>query len=462
MALSQDPELPFFPSLSDLVIDADESLSSYLELLLTPSLESLEVLSIPVAQQPILLSFLTTLAQKVPPLQTLKFGPGRVPSSSFYIIPQFNNLRHLELKNKDLEIPSGFPDNIGSLSKLETLILDARDVSSIASKTQPNGMDQPTVPPTFENVNALPPDSCPGSSSMDGDRNEDGAGNSDVLLSQACHTFTSLSTSGAFSQLRKLHVIGRLPLLEDLISRITSTTLEDVSVTLICLSDDEKRRKRMKSKSKAKDWDTKFLRMLCCRWTESLKTVSLCQLNLLKPTTLPQDIFLELLRLPALEILEVKGWGLDSVETLFGVGLPVIPNLESLLLPLDEINSGISLSALRDVAGTCPKLKSFQCRIDSRSVIPEYTVPTTKILSHGLRTLSVGNSSPYPDSKNLYLIARHLDLLFPHLEKITVSEEHNAKQWAVVDELVRMCQTARMDERYRASLNTGLSSPPLV
>ncbi|KAF8801991.1 hypothetical protein BYT27DRAFT_7341616 [Phlegmacium glaucopus] len=112
----------------------------------------------------------------------------------------------------------------------------------------------------------------------------------------------------------------------------------------------------------------------------------------------------------------------------------------------------MSLSTLRHIAITCPKLESLQCRIEPLSLIPEYTVPTTEALFHGLRTLSVGNSSPHPDSKKLYLIARHLDLLFPHLETINTSKEHNGRQWVVVNELVKMCQTARMDERYRASI----------
>jgi hypothetical protein len=104
---------------------------------------------------------------------------------------------------------------------------------------------------------------------------------------------------------------------------------------------------------------------------------------------------------------------------------------------------------LRRVAGTCPKLESFQCRINSLSLIPEYTVPTTEALSHGLQWLSVGNSSPLFDTKRLSLIARHLYLLFPNLKTINTSEEHNAEQWVIVDELVKMCQTARVDDMNR-------------
>jgi len=202
---------------------------------------------------------------------------------------------------------------------------------------------------------------------------------------------------------------------------------------------------------------TELLRTLYRRWTVSLKTVSVCQLGgsfqqLSKPATLPKVIFRDLLLLPAIESLEVKGWILDSVESDIQ-GVESIPNLKSLLLPLDETNSGISLPTLRHVAETCPRLEIFQTRIERLSLIPEYSVPTTEALSHGLQVLSVGNSSPHPDSnldsKKLYLIARHLYLLFPNLETINTFPEYNAEQWVDVDRWVKGFQTARIDDMNR-------------
>lgn len=172
---------------------------------------------------------------------------------------------------------------------------------------------------------------------------------------------------------------------------------------------------------------------------------------LLKPPTFPKEIFQALLLLPAIENLEVKGWTLDFVESVLN-GIHLLPNLKSLLLPLDETNSGISLHSLRHIAKICPKLESFQCSIKSLSPIPEYPVPTTDALLHGLRELSVGNSSessPLSDIKQLRLIARHLYLLFPSLETIDTSPERNAEQWIIVDELVKMCQMARADDMNR-------------
>ena len=609
LARLQHPDMPLLPSLSDLVIvDADASITN-LELLLTPSLNSLKASCIPEAQQSTFCSFLTAIEQEVPVLQTLILGPGRFLPSSLQTISKFNSLRHLELKHEDSKLPLAFFDNVGSLPMLNTFILDARHVSGTATG------DEPTVPPASK---SSPSDIFPNSNAMDGNRNEHGA--ADVGHSEASPTPIC-----SFKQLATLHVIGWLPLLEDLIHRVTSTRLEDVSITFIRLSHDElnvslakekaererkaeedrrreeaekkmaeqkklweeeMERKRMaeeirwreeldqKKKRDAElllgytcgpfppsspmtpiceplcepEWPpspqpknhslfgfndfppsprpsspvpwgcvddpafqeptvkhqvsclvgskkkkpkklevvqerslrereqerltnlsfdahtvsfTEILRKLCCHWTTSLKSLSVHQLDesfqcLLEPPTLPEDVFRTMLLLPAIESLEVKGWVQDSVEDVLSTAKP-IPNLKSLLLPLGGPNSGISLPTLRHVAKTCPKLESFKCYIDSRSPIPEYSIPTNVGLSHGLRILSVGSSFPLqvpasPGAKQLeldYLIARHLYLLFPKLETINTSEEHDAELWATVDKFVKMFQTARMDDLNR-------------
>jgi len=201
---------------------------------------------------------------------------------------------------------------------------------------------------------------------------------------------------------------------------------------------------------------TELLRELCCRWKASLKTVTICQIGgsfqcLLQPPTFPEEMFRKMFLLPNIESLEVEGWILDSVEDILSAEAEPIPNLKSLRLPLavGETNFGISLSTLRDVAKICPSLESFQCHIQYLSQIPEYPIPTNAGLSHGLRKLSIGNSFPLPDSERLYLIARHLYLLFPKLETINTSEQHNAAQWVIVENFLKMFQTTRMDDLNR-------------
>ena len=360
-------QLPLLPSLSHLVIvEADASIA-HLELLVTPSLKSLEASCIPDAHQSNFFSFLTAIEEETL-LQTLILGPGRFEPRSLQIISQFNNLRHLELKNEDSEIPSTFFDNVGSLPKLETLILDARYVSSTMTKNlwQPSSMNESMVLPAFEDVNSLYADSIPDSNFVDGKSKEDSAG--DMLVSQNCHL--PISTSGTFNQLAKLHVIGWLMLFEDLMPRITSTKLEDVSITFIRLSYDElkvslakeKVEQERKSEEEAQgrlrqeigniNWQeqeqrflkeqkylrlasqvsfdshtvfcTELIRTLYHRWMISLKAVSICQLDgsfqqLLEPPCLPGEMFRELLLLPAIENLEMNGWMLDSADSVINV-----------------------------------------------------------------------------------------------------------------------------------------------
>ena len=564
LARLQDPYTPLFPFLFDIaIVNADASIAC-LELLLTPSLKSLAASCIPDAQQSTFFSFLSAIEQEAPHLQTLILGPGRFRSCSLKIISQFNRLRHLELKHENSELPCAFFENIGSLPMLETLILDVRHVSE--TKTQSISTEEAIVPPPVFGV-PKPPYDFSDFNPIDGNRNEDSP--ADDSLSQSCHT----PISTGFNQLAKLHVIGWLPVLEDLIPRIMSTKLEDVSVTFIRLSydewkissarekaeaemkraeedmrraEEEKRRegaeksrkeaeqrrrevlgleiesekqsekptdlttcnpepaiyvfastiastglKKKKKKVLQEERErlaaklqeeqekvaTKFreeqerlatfsydahtlsfvglLQTLCSRWVAAcLKKFSVCQLGsnfqcLLNPPILPEDIFRRLISLPVIESFEVKGWMLNSVGSVLNVAESTFPKLKTLFLASDSI----SLFTLRRVAESCPKLESFQCRIDSLSPIPEYTTPNTAALSHGLRVLSVSSSSsdPPPTTKQLCLIARHLYLLFPNLETINTYEGHNAEQWDIVNELVKMCQTARVDDMHRPS-----------
>ena len=537
------PDMPLLPYLSDLVIvDADLSIN-YLDLLLTPSLKSLNASCIPDAQQSTFSSFLTAIEQEVPPalLQTLILGPGLFLPSSLQTISQFHSLLHLELKHEGSKLPSAFFDNIGSLAMLKTFILDARYVSDTMTG------DEPTVPPPF------PSDIFPNYNTANGIRDEHGS--------------ADIRHSKTFNQLEILHVTGWLPLLEDLIHRVTSTKLEDVSVTFIRLSFDEWKvslakekaerekkaedRRREEAEKKMKEQEkllkdemeqkrideisspppsfghefpcepdaepdaygreqsvaattlgggkkkkkgrqsvqdsevvkkqeevrekllkeqerlaslsfeahtesfAKVLRKLCLTPSSPiLKSLSVRQLGgslqwLLNPPTFPEDLFRTMLLLPAIESLKVKGWLLDYVEGVLTAAEP-IPNLKSLLLPLGRLNSGISLPTLRHVAKICPKLESLQCYINPLSPVPEYSIPTDVGLSHGLQILSVGSSFPLPVAKKLgYLIARHLYLLFPKLETIRTSEGQDAELWVIVDEFVKMFQTARMDDLNR-------------
>jgi hypothetical protein len=156
---------------------------------------------------------------------------------------------------------------------------------------------------------------------------------------------------------------------------------------------------------------------------------------------------------PKLEILELKRWQLDSVKDFLSSMKSSSPkNLKQLHLPIDDPGSAISLSGLLYIAEACPMLESLQCCIDTLPPIPEYSIPTTKALSHGLKSLFITNNPASPwDFYQLLLVARHLYLTFPCLQTINSVEGTNAEQWVRIRDLVKMFQVIREDDVYRVS-----------
>ena len=69
------------------------------------------------------------------------------------------------------------------------------------------------------------------------------------------------------------------------------------------------------------------------------------------------------------------------------------------------------------------------CCIDTLSVIPQYSTPTNKALSHGLQTLYVANDpTSLWDFNHLLLVTRHLYHMFPRLQTIDKVDGPNAEQ----------------------------------
>ena len=130
------------PSLLRLrIIQADDYFPC-LHLLHPPSLRSLEA-NVPDHQHPNFFSFLTTLVHKAPLLDEIILGPGQFPLKSLQEILRFTHLRQLELRDVASSIDFTFLQDVGTLSNLESFILDARSCTYTArileepSKTPP-------------------------------------------------------------------------------------------------------------------------------------------------------------------------------------------------------------------------------------------------------------------------------------------------------------------------------------
>ena len=121
---------------------------------------------------------------------------------------------------------SAIVEILGSFPVLESLILDARFCeyavsSTTISKCPSKSTEEYTVSRSFEIRDVQLPSSP-----------------------------SHISTGNAFNQLTKLHVTGSLLLLEDLILRISSTRLEDVSFTVFSLSREELKKRLAEEKAK--------------------------------------------------------------------------------------------------------------------------------------------------------------------------------------------------------------------
>ncbi|KAF8809429.1 hypothetical protein BYT27DRAFT_7254564 [Phlegmacium glaucopus] len=534
-----EPNSAFLPSLLRLRIIHTDSYFDCLHLLQTPSLKILEATDVPDHHHPTFFSFLTTLEHKAPFIEDITLGPGRFPLKSLQAILKFTHLHQLELRDAASTINFILFQDIGALPNLESFILDARSCEYISRI--PEKQDQ-SLSPEHTDVGSQTPKS---SSDIDSDGpsgdayfrssclgtpilgiHEDDNKTVDHPLQPICEqisgdTNSSASMVGGFPQLKKFHVFGGLPLIQDMIPYIASSTLEDISITVIRLSVQElkdpltpiqemeekaerealakveQRRlarpfpssvfnggwrewkeaeaedkkieelktaeatERMQKRKQATfDHHTALyitvLETVSFRWSAHLKVVRFNQLDqssqpLSIAPTLPNQVYETLFYHPKIEILDFKRWKVDSMEDLlFSLKTSGPKNLKQLHLPIDGPCSAVSLSDLLDIAKACPMLESLQCCVSTLPPIPEYSVPTSKGLSHGLKALFVANDPTSPwDFDQLILVARHLYLLFPYLKALDIVEGSNAEQWVRVRNLVKVFQTIHKDDMYR-------------
>ncbi|KDR66441.1 hypothetical protein GALMADRAFT_259201 [Galerina marginata CBS 339.88] len=477
---------PLFPSLCRLrIVDAQLSFD-YLNLFLTPSLRSLEVVNIPEARKTVLSVFLDAVAQESPNLTQLTLGPGRLPGHLLRTFSTFNHLVQLELIELLPSFDSALLERIGSLPALEVFVLHAADslYGSNPSEPTPNAMQDeppslspwsPRPDPWSSISDPIPADTIrsPGyrtpspipstrSPSPIADPIPDTPGPSDgpALFIALVDSFPITELPDVpvvrhFTVLKKLHVIGCLALIEDLIGLVASEDIMDLALTLVW-SPPKPKRKNAASVVQLNVIESfaTAVELAHQKWFETLKGVLIGRKedglspNITTPA-FPAAMFEVLLLHHTLKCLEVTGWTLNSSSSntlqLLAAKAPL--KLESLHLPIDDTSPRFSLTSLRTIAKACPQLVSLRCNIKHLSNVPEYPsrMPATNVLAHGLEVLSVGNSSPHPDPQRLLRVARHLRVLFPNLKKIETHEGHNDEQWKYIGNLVELCQNAYLD-----------------
>ena len=166
---------------------------------------------------------------------------------------------------------------------------------------------------------------------------------------------------------------------------------------------------------------------------------------------IPDKTFGALMRLPRLEHLEISGWKVVSniTETICQNTDTKVSILKVFHLPEDSNAVSIPLSDLRAIAEACPDLQSLRCRLENLSDISNQ--PGSVPLSHPLETLTVGDTRPSLEFDLVLEVARYVDNLFPGIKEIRPLEDvaQNAEQWRWIDKLVKLRQSARLDDKNR-------------
>ena len=546
----RDAPGPLLPSLKQLrVIEPNESSISQLSLFFTKSLQSLEATGVPGAQQSSFLSFLITLVDEAPLLSAITVGPGSFTASCLNACLKFDHLRNLELIDAASSIDFDFLVTIGGLPELEIFILNARTATYISppvdilnqdelSNLKPFPAPRPSSPKADHPLTPLPgrvwdppsPGGVWGSfdgpiepSAYPGSRLEPPVcffpppspplqfGTPLRVLPnptpklptnpQPCDSGPIGSPDGAasisrFGRLRRLDIIGSLPLIHDLYEHVMSVDLERLGMTLVRTSAPTfhvvpadvptalpkgKKKKTPASTAEVRkpttttvdletDLETDSFFTLVEnavkeKWPLTLKGVRLGHLQDYRsedfspwsrafrdpdPIALPFSTFGVLLKHDVLEDLDIAGWTLPRTETkcpLDEILQATLPNLKKIHLPVCGQTHGIQLVQLLPIVRRFPRLVSLQCGIEQPRKLPISPTPAADVPLHGLKVLSVGHqNSPGSaiDQKQQLIIANFLDILFPNLERIETHADHHAEVWAYIYELIKMCQASRV------------------
>jgi len=511
LAQLQIPDRPLFSSLKRLrIIDANSSLD-YLPLFLSPSLQILEVFGVSEDRRASFLSFIKTAVDSAPHLVSLFLGRGHIMRDALEICLGFTRLERLELANATASLDFQLLRDISCLERLTHLLIDngfATYVPSDAVKEAEQYVTQHRGEEILRRKK-LPEVSPPSPTSKTTGGTKTHRGNSFGYGSLSCSVCKqSFSTSGGqdvcpkccekkdrrrrekeeeerirvaleregfnrhwykealsrqqrrspgpqgddmgFNTLSTLSVRGPATMMQDIVEILYSNSLSDITLEL---SDPPG---SINSAIPASRRFIASMDFIMQHWAETIKRVTLLVKDPVSPLTLPKDTVDNIIRLPFLKYLDINGWCVDSkiVSHFINWDSQKPFKFQHLQLPDNISSPGLPLSGLRSIVEASPELVSLRCRLKNLTEVPIYSVPAPAPLSHKLKVLTVGNSTPSSDPQNVLEIARYLNLLFPDLEKIATldSVEQNAEQWRYIGSLVKMFQTIRLDEKNRPSV----------
>jgi len=497
IAQLQDPNKQLFSHLRRLRIIKGSLSLNFLHLFLSSALTTVELTAIPVDDPcySSVLSFLECATYQAPNLSTLILGPGLIPGQLVDISLRYKNLRCLKLLDVGISITDQLLQGIGSLQHLEHFYFQESGASTYKRSIIPAAAEHARVPEQVpeDPTPILPEDiaeegmtyarspspsewsQCSTPEPTTSPKNE----RTEAIIVESLpipDAATQTIDSPLFPVLQSLVIFCDLSLIEDLVAKISSSDLRMlvINFTKLIQASEENLRKatkgpKMKMKGLVKPVSsslqlqqqvlpqistaeiTTLMRSSVTKWVNTLEVVTFSNAHIPTTFSLPSDVFQDLLLRPDMKHIEITGMGIDSIDgTLNRLKEVSDPKLKDLHLPIHSTAPTISPARLRSIAEAYPRLKSFRCRFKHLSNIPVSPQP----MSHPLEVLSVTNEQAHPEQQRSFDIARYLDSMFPNLKSILThdGDGNNPEQWGFIFDLVKLCQTARMNDEDRRAL----------
>lgn len=341
-------------------------------------------------------TFLSAIGEQQSPLKHLMLR-GTLSALTLTFVPQLTRIRSLEIMGNGQFMDTVLIEKLGTLSYLEDLVLDLEGAPSTHG--------------------------------------------------------SPFRVEGGFQRLYNLHIIGELPLIQDVLAHISSPFM--ISLAIVAPPGPL-------SMSLAVECST-LMHTLSRKWPTSLRKIKLGHQGPTHHGALSMNSLQPLFLLPNIQSLHIENYSLPVSHDDINKIATAWPCLITLKLPYDDdsradLGNLPTITSLYDLAQHCPRLETLYLPVNV-DVIPARAI--SQATPHHLTDLGITSISRNAEImdvtsilSSVHLTARHLDCLFPRVKK--VSWTHHGTRgnfWAAVGDVVRLLQETRGEALSSVALN---------
>lgn len=255
---------------------------------------------------------------------------------------------------------------------------------------------------------------------------------SDLTIDLSSSSFVRFKLQGTFSHLQTLRITASFPVAQDVLTDIEASDLEAIHLIAPMGLLPPGWHDQCKS----------LLELISIRWTK-LRGISLDHEGVYDHEILPTSMLPPLFQLSHLTDVEIRSFVFSASSADIQQCAAAWPRLQSLRFPPDsEGPTDASLTTLIHLANSCPDLRHLQLPFSIGTIPPLSVSPS---LSHRLESLVLGGFNIAPQFRDLMLIARHIDRLFPSLQTLRNATGIDPYLWDKVDIMIHTFQSVRAD-----------------